>query len=1331
MLFFVDNKGTIIAGKPSPVYQGSADTNNIVLVAPFAANLEFGVAFTLPNGVTTEMYMMSRGGAVNGVEYAPSGEGMAIWTFSMPSEITAYYGTVYAQFYAYGVNGQITPTSRTSFVVAKGVPQILPETPSQDIYNRILTVLSQLNSQLEGGTYAARAIYWWIDTFTYGMNEITFYPIGTYGAFVRSIVTENTNNQPYGDDDVLDSAHWQELVNFNRIYEAEQNAIESAQNAAESEKNAAASEAAAAASQAAAAQSESNAAASERNAALAEEHAAESEVNAAVSEKNAQDSAVSAAASATEAAESAKTVTDYLGKTTVFVEQLPDVGDPSLLYFVAGDSNNLFSIYTWENGAWKLLGAANLVVNNTGIVFGALTADGWVENSQKINIEKVTGATNVSASAAKGFAAAYLQYGIELSETVEGGVIFTCKTVPAENIAVILEITQQQEIPDSDGYYTESEVDALIATERSARESADSELQDSITAEVSAREQSDTQLQSAISAETSAREQEDENLQTAIDTEEGERKAAVTSLQQGLSAETTARKNADTALQNSIDSETSARQSADTQLQQKITEEVNARQTADNEIKGDVSALQSAKQNITDNSLETTAKTIVGAINENNAAIDALRNDMTAQEHFKGFADTAADVQEITGDLNDFVYCIATGTIWTYGSNGWTDSGKAYPSDATPLATTAPVMDGTATGGTSNEAARADHRHPSDTSRASAAALQEEIEERTSVVREVQNSLNSEITRAKAAEQANATAAKNAQSAADSKYTKPSTGIPASDLAQSVQNSLSKADSALQSAPVTSVNGKTGDVKLSASDVGAATAAQGAKADSALQSIPVATSSSVGGVKPVAKTSTMTQPVGVDNNGALFTEPGGAAGGGGEVIDLGEVTNLPDGENPLTITDTSVIAKIKVGNSIKCTCQGTVLSGVIAGEYGMPPLLQMFEGIISSLDMGGGYAFRPTYFTIVIQGTTANFVVNDGFFVDGTFADNIGKAIVIKGATRGELRTVPPEPTAQDAGKVPTVNADGTGYELKEVSSGDTSTIVKTAAEWESQNPVLAVGEFGYDTTNKITKMGDGATPWKELGSFVVQIPPTFADSDWTTIAELSENGQAQTYFKVGDEKTIELTTGEEVTLVILGFNHDDLADGSGKAGMTIGMKNMLKTYYEMNSTRTNAGGWKQSEMRASVMPTLLSQLPSDLQSVIKQVNKKTATDNTIDNVETTAEKLWLLAIAEIYAPISIENSNSAALKSNAEIYKSEGTQYKYYKNLIGDNNGGTNTNPLLAKKLSNGNGGIYSWWLRSINCDSTEHFRSIGASGSFSQLFADSGNGMSYCFCV
>ena len=47
------------------------------------------------------------------------------------------------------------------------------------------------------------------------------------------------------------------------------------------------------------------------------------------------------------------------------------------------------------------------------------------------------------------------------------------------------------------------------------------------------------------------------------------------------------------------------------------------------------------------------------------------------------------------------------------------------------------------------------------------------------------------------------------------KYTKPGSGIPKADLASDVQASLRKADTALQTAPVTSVNGQTGAVSLS------------------------------------------------------------------------------------------------------------------------------------------------------------------------------------------------------------------------------------------------------------------------------------------------------------------------------------------------------------------------------------------------------------------------------------------------------------------------------------------------------------------------------------
>ena len=286
-----------------------------------------------------------------------------------------------------------------------------------------------------------------------------------------------------------------------------------------------------------------------------------------------------------------------------------------------------------------------------------------------------------------------------------------------------------------------------------------------------------------------------------------------------------------------------------------------------------------------------------------------------------------------------------------------------------------------------------------------------------------------------------------------------------------------------------------------------------------------------------------------------------------------------------------------------------------------------------------------------------------------------------------------------------------------------------TAATWESKNPVLAAGEFGYDTTNKITKIGDGSTPWNTL-PFFATTDLSFAKSSWAQIAALSESGAAKTYFSVGDEKTIELTTGEEITLVILGFNHDDLT-GGGKAGITIGMKNLLATTYRMNATSTNAGGWNNSQMRTSTMATLLSQLPADLRNVVKQVNKKATAGGTSQSITTSADKLFLLAMSETFSATSIENSATSTIADYADAYNAEGTQYEYYRNLIGDNNGGTTANANLIKKLSNGGGSAYAWWLRSPSVSSSSTFRCILSPGGVGTSGASITYGVSFGFCV
>lgn len=132
---------------------------------------------------------------------------------------------------------------------------------------------------------------------------------------------------------------------------------------------------------------------------------------------------------------------------------------------------------------------------------------------------------------------------------------------------------------------------------------------------------------------------------------------------------------------------------------------------------------------------------------------------------------------------------------------------------------------------------------------------------------------------------------------ADTAYQKPSTGIPESDLTSTVQTSLEKADTAYQKP-------STGIPK---GDLASSVQTSLSKADSALQSIPVATSSALGGVKPAAKTSEMTQSVGVDSNGALWTKE---ASEGTTVV-----------ANP-TATGTEDLTSLQVGGTVYNIPQG-------------------------------------------------------------------------------------------------------------------------------------------------------------------------------------------------------------------------------------------------------------------------------------------------------------------------------------------------------------------------------------------------------------------------
>lgn len=128
---------------------------------------------------------------------------------------------------------------------------------------------------------------------------------------------------------------------------------------------------------------------------------------------------------------------------------------------------------------------------------------------------------------------------------------------------------------------------------------------------------------------------------------------------------------------------------------------------------------------------------------------------------------------------------------------------------------------------------------------------------------------------------------------------------------------------------------------------------------------------------------------------------------------------------------------------------------------------------------------------------------------------------------------------------------------------------------------------------------------------------------------------------------SMKLTDGQTLEYKIVGINHDDLADGSGKAGLTF-LTTSTTIYSRMNATNTNAGGWEKSELRSRLNTgDLWSLLPSELQSKVKSVTKMT--DNQgggkAGTPSATTDKVFLLSTTEVYGNL-----------------QSDGVQYEYYK---------------------------------------------------------------------
>ena len=223
----------------------------------------------------------------------------------------------------------------------------------------------------------------------------------------------------------------------------------------------------------------------------------------------------------------------------------------------------------------------------------------------------------------------------------------------------------------------------------------------------------------------------------------------------------------------------------------------------------------------------------------------------------------------------------------------------------------------------------------------------------------------------------------------------------------------------------------------------------------------------------------------------------------------------------------------------------------------------------------------------------------------------------------------------------------------------------------------------------------------KAIAQYELYLSTNLETASWDFIDSISKSGKAASIWSVGDKKTIKLD-GVSYTAQIIGFNHDTKTAG-GKAGITFQMVDCLSTTYNMNSSNTNNGGWKNSAMR-SRMSTFLSQLPSDLQSVIKAVNKLVSVGNNTSTIETVSDKLFLLSEVEIFG-------------STTYSFAGEGSQYDWYK-----------AGNTKVKKVD---GSASWWWERSPYRGVTNAFCYVDSNGGVSGRNASDKCGVSFAFCV
>ena len=185
---------------------------------------------------------------------------------------------------------------------------------------------------------------------------------------------------------------------------------------------------------------------------------------------------------------------------------------------------------------------------------------------------------------------------------------------------------------------------------------------------------------------------------------------------------------------------------------------------------------------------------------------------------------------------------------------------------------------------------------------------------------------------------------------------------------------------------------------------------------------------------------------------------------------------------------------------------------------------------------------------------------------------------------------------------------------------------------------------------------------WEELSTIARKI--TDADDDAAALEVARSYGFVDEDGVIPDTQVKSLQiNGIPHHVRLIGIAHDDLADGSGKAGLTFMLDEIYDTI-KMNDVASYEGAWKASALRSWLNNHFTLLLPEDLAGLIRPVLKMTNNvGGTMDaaSVTQTEETAWLFSYCELVGARE-RVSFSTGYEYLADILNGEGEQYSYFR---------------------------------------------------------------------